>query len=256
MASHGGLETLSAELFSEIILYLPACQDRVSLSLVSKRLYDKVIPYIYSHWEFNGYDHSFKSFYLFLRTMFENRVLASHVQSLDIRDWNMKRSDRLADEDDESPEERARLALQEEIQARRKAEKALLRQELQRQEALEEEMYDQYIPLFRNSLDTMLVSQAYSSKVDRFQEYVNNRDPDILLGVLTISLPNLATLYMTIPEELVGVLTTLAEFGGGLVPGILENLNTIYVCSALYLGVGNHFAHRLVACHFSAIYSF
>ncbi|KAE9381859.1 hypothetical protein N431DRAFT_476620 [Stipitochalara longipes BDJ] len=264
MANYNGLEVLSAELFSDVLDLLPALQDRLTLSLVSKPLYNKVIPYIYDHWDFNGYDHSFKSLYLFLRTMVENQVLASHVHIFDIRDWNKKRSDRLTDDDDiydeddameeddaeeggdnggaEARAEKARRAREKETKTQEKGKSALSRQELKHQEALQEEMYDQYIPFFRTSIQNLLIPQV---SVDWFSEWINNRDPDILLAVLIISLPKLTTLYMAIPDEQEGVLTALADLGGGLVLGILENLSTIFVCSALYLGIKGHREYHL-----------
>jgi hypothetical protein len=96
---HTGLEELSAELFAEVVGCLPDLQDQLSLSLVSQLLYHKVIPYIYGEWEFHGYFHSFKSLYQFLRTIIEGPNLASLVHTLDIHEWDVKPSDRLAHDD-------------------------------------------------------------------------------------------------------------------------------------------------------------
>lgn len=257
--NRNGLEALSAELFSEVIRCLPVIQDRVMLSLVSKSLYEKAVPYIYKNWEFRGYDHSFKSLYLFLRTILEHPNLASLVLSVDIRDWNRKRSDLFADdghayyEEDESEEEedeeeddaeareeRARRAREKVARAREKAKKALMREEIKRQEALEEEQYDQYIQLFRRSTQSLLSPQLPGAFIDWFCNWINDRDSDILLARLVISLPNLKTLYMTIPEDQEGLLSTLAGLGDGALAGVLGSLNTIYVCSALHIGVSDH----------------
>ena len=248
MANRTGLEALSAELFSDILDGLPNIQDRLSLSLVSKSLHGKVIPYIYNHWQFDGYDHSFKSLYLFLRSMIENRVLASHVQSMDIRDWNKKRSDLPPGTESYDEEEEEDAGLEAQVATApisrgrgwkppKKAKKASVSQELKRQEASEEEIYDEYIPFFKTSLQSMLVPQILDALGHWFYQWISKRDPDILLAVLIISLPKLASLYITVPEEQEGVLAALAELGGGSVPGILEDLKTIYICSALYLGV-------------------
>lgn len=160
MANRNGLEALSAELFVEFLSCPPRNHDRLVLSLVSKSLYMKTIMHIYDHWQFHGYDHSFKSLYYFLRTIVLDPDLASRVQKLDIRDWDKKRSDRAeyeeesdeedeTDEDEEGDDERDEEAEREKAApVEKKAKNALVLDEIVRQEASEEGGYDQYIPVF------------------------------------------------------------------------------------------------------------
>jgi hypothetical protein len=248
MANSNGFEALSVGLFVEVLSCLPRIQDRLVLSLVSKSLYTKVIPHVYDHWEFHGYDHSFRSLFYFLRTIVLNPDVASRVQKLDIRDWDKKRSDRAeyeeesddgdeTDEEEEDDDERDEEAEHEKAaRAEKKAKRSLVREEIVLQEVSEEERYDQYIPLFSEAVSELEIEQT--SK-DWFYEWINNRDPDILLALLITRLPSLKTLYMTIPEEQAGVLNTVADLGNGSIPGVLENVKTVYVCSALHIGVSD-----------------
>lgn len=109
--------------------------------------------------------------------------------------------------------------------------------EIVRQEASEKGGYDQYISVFREAVGDLGIEQT--SK-DWFYEWINNLDRDILFALLIAKLPNLQALSMTIPEEQAGVLSTLADLGNRSTPGVLDKLRTMYVCSALHIGVSNY----------------
>jgi hypothetical protein len=200
MMTRKGLEALSAELLSELLFHLPLLQDRVSLLLVCNDLRDKIIPYIYDRWEFHGYKHSFNSLFQFLRTVVLNPELASHVHELDIGEWDKKQSHLLGGKEKE---------------------------EMERQEAREEETYDRYIQIFQKAVGDLRMEE-YS--VNCLKDSINRRDTDGLIAFLIASLPQLQTLYISVPQVENGISLTLADLSSA---GILGNLKTIYICSSL-----------------------
>lgn len=237
MSTQIGLEMLSAELFSEVVHCVPELRDRLAVSMVSRSLYHKIIPYIYARWDFYGPKHSFKSLYCFLRTIIEHPELASLVQAADFRDWERKADDGnvSTDSEESSLEEDGGLdemAHEREALSQEKPNVTLGLAEMERQEAMEDQLYDHYIPLFRNAVESLPIEQ-YS--IDVFDKLVKNRDPDILLALLLTKLPNLKALYMIVPKDQNGVIFTLGELGGK--GAALRYLETIYICSALYTGV-------------------
>jgi hypothetical protein len=128
------------------------------------------------------------------------------VQTLDIQEWNVKPSHGLVNDDsdydvelDEDMDEdyRAQMARGLKARAQGRAQNNLEWEDLQRQEALEEEDYEQYIPLFQKAVRELPIEQT---STDRFCQCINSQDKDCLIALLITRLPHLKTLYMTIPE--------------------------------------------------------
>jgi len=80
-------ENLSNELFESIIDHIKETRELSTLCLVSRAFYHRVVAKLYHSWSYHGLEHSTESIRLFLYTILERPDLASHVRTLDIREW-------------------------------------------------------------------------------------------------------------------------------------------------------------------------
>jgi hypothetical protein len=87
MAGHSPLETLSTEIFENIISQIDEPQGLSRLCLVSHAIYERAVPKLYQSWTYHGLDHSTKSLRNFLQTVIWRPDLAAHVRTLDVREW-------------------------------------------------------------------------------------------------------------------------------------------------------------------------
>lgn len=197
------LQTCATETIIEIISYLPSIRDRRALLQVSKRFYHITIPQIYSSWSYFGqnHQHSFKSLHCFLRTILQDQSLASQVQTLDIRDWKV--DDPWGLPSPPTPRDTVN------------------------------EIYDQDIELFCGAVRSL----GLEHDLQYFKRYLRRRDEDILLAILIAKLPNLKTLYMTMPARALAIQSIVRGLSERSTPGVLENLERMCVCSGPNTGV-------------------
>jgi hypothetical protein len=87
MASQSAFETLSIELFEDIISQIIRPPHLSALCLVSHTIYQRAVPKLYHSWKYHGLQHPQKSLRNFLQTVIWRPDLASHVRVLDIREW-------------------------------------------------------------------------------------------------------------------------------------------------------------------------
>jgi len=87
MASHSPFGMLSIELFEDIISQIDEPRDLSMLCLVSRAIYERVVPKLYQSWTYHGHEHSSKSLRNFLQTVIWRPDLAAHVRTLDVREW-------------------------------------------------------------------------------------------------------------------------------------------------------------------------
>lgn len=266
MTPRNGLETLSLEIFDEIVADLSA-HDKFTLSEVSHSLHSRIIPQLYSSWQFLGYSQSFKSLHCFLRTVLENPELASYVRTVDIRDWGGKtprpedyiRTDCPREELDDRtvralenaiakpPEQRARF--DEEVEKAGDEsiyldeggsddEEDRFDEDVDADEDIAPDEIDELMKEARLDLATApaeVINPDYYQiwqKLDFIEDLIvhkTHKSEDIILGLILAELPNVETLYMVKPEEYNEIPALVAK---GEVP-ILRNLRTIYLASSL-----------------------
>lgn len=81
------LETLSSELFDNILIYITTQHDLNSLSRTSKTLYHRTTPSLYRTWSYHGLQQEVQPLRQFLETLNWRPDLAAHVKELDTREW-------------------------------------------------------------------------------------------------------------------------------------------------------------------------
>ncbi|KAH8763497.1 hypothetical protein F5882DRAFT_383597 [Hyaloscypha sp. PMI_1271] len=87
MTGQSAFETLSTELFENIISQVNRPPDLNALCLVSRSIYQRVVPRLYHSWKYHGLQHSQKSLRPFLQTIIWRPDLAAHIRVLDVREW-------------------------------------------------------------------------------------------------------------------------------------------------------------------------
>jgi hypothetical protein len=224
------LEGLSTELFENIISHSNP-REKAALSRASRRLHEKVIPNLYSSWEYHGLDHSFRSLHCFLRAIIENQGLASRVRCLDIREWGdcPRLEDYVEDEfvEDNYYAEDSEDSNSDDASSKVKSEDgSTVSIDLD----ISDEEYDRDFRIICRAASDVGFDNEWSA---HFEEAIRDRNEDALLTLLIAKLPNLHTLYMVIPEEAYSIQNYIGEVSERGTLGVLENLETIYICSAL-----------------------
>jgi hypothetical protein len=192
-----GLEGLSNELFNAIVTYLPQPRIRSALSQVSRLLRNKIAPHLYSSWQYYGpRRHSFKSLLCFLRTMILHQDLASHVLTLDLRQWNHHNRRDVADA-----------------------------------------TYKNDIESFQGVIHSLGLSPDRRA---HYEDSVRHRNDDVLLALLLTQLPNIESVYMTLPGESQYTSELLDVLSHAESAGILKRVDSLYLCSGLHMGVKGH----------------
>ena len=211
MSNWNGFEALSVKRSSCSLKSSNSHCFRLSepLSYWSPKLF--AIKLFYARWELHGYKHSFKSSFLFLRTVVLDPELAALVQTRDIREWDKKRSTLLTEK---KPGAR-----------RNGASRGLWRRGLWQIHPTVPQK--RWRVTNRGIFCWLSPKQHQSSRCEW---------PTGLLAFLLICLPQLKTLYISIPQAQDGIAFTLADLSSA---GRLENLHTIYMCSVPQIGVSN-----------------
>jgi hypothetical protein len=232
-----GLESLSTELFDQILSHVTTYDERRSLSSVSRHLNKKMIPHLYNSWCFDGNKHTFRSLHYFLRSILLNPEIASHVRKLDIRKWGIDEPEDypMSDGSDGGTyDDYAREEGDDETDRPANEQPAENSEDENSAAALPDEGYEGDIPLFRNAINNYGFDEA---TIEWFIEWIQKQDPDILLAILLIKLPNLTKLNMAIPESQSAIPQLVEMLLGQETPLFLRNLETINLCSSLHMGV-------------------
>jgi hypothetical protein len=205
MKDKDNLNSLAPELFGEILNYLPNPRDRSVLAQTCKRFLEKIQPHLYSSWTYHGREHSRRSLRLFMRTVFTNPRLASQVETLEIGDW-------LYSPVCGGPEYVKTLAPEW---------KELLR--LQQDAGDKED-----IQLWRVAMQGYTHMNTFLKNFE-IGYYEVAGLADAFIGLLIPKLPNLKTLYISMPEGACGIEMMVNTLESSKPLRILERLETIYI---------------------------
>jgi hypothetical protein len=211
-----GLEALSAELFDQILSHISEYDERRNLSSVSRALNKKMIPHLYTSWCFDGNKHTFKSLHYFFRSIVLNPELASHVRKLNIRQRGNGEPD--------DPPYYLCFPVADEVSDRGEPPS----------ESPEDEAYKEEILLFQNSLKNYGFDEA---TIKWLNAWIENRDPDRLLAILLIKLPNLKQWNMAVPETQITIPYLVERIFREETTLFLRKLESINICPSLHMGV-------------------
>ncbi|KUJ17264.1 uncharacterized protein LY89DRAFT_718006 [Mollisia scopiformis] len=244
MAGNSPLEKLSNEIFDNIFQHITKASDLTSLCLVSQTIYHRSVPKLYHSWSYHGFTHSNKSLKFFLETVIRRPDLAGHVKVLDLREWGdcpkledyveggkYGGSTYLSDNDeDETDEEEGGGAETGESDSK----------------VDENSNSDDFSvgPLGSETIGHSLEKEILKIEAEGlgvpnrnmladYRTAVTENKEEILVPLLLTYLSNLQTLYMVAPE------------GFTIGDGILQKLETLYICSALHLGIKVHREYHL-----------
>lgn len=266
-------EKLPAELH-DLILEPLTLYDLINLSQVSRHFHNLITPRIYNSWTYNGRQHSSKSLQRFLRTVLENPQLGSLADTLDLREWGD--CPRLEDDchtkwysgqgysyQDFRPDEDEGDDSETDDGRQEAADDGDNNLEASKDESPEpdgpvrgnktDEMYKEYIPLFQKAIEEIGFGECTGNYTTCHKCRLLGKDEDVLISLLIWSLPNLHTLYLVMPSDsqsdctlplpnaVTGMMARAVASGR---TDFLQNLRTIYVCSALCKWISYYYAAR------------
>lgn len=246
-----GLEGLSLETFEDIVSFL-SLRDKAALCQSSHRLHNWTIRHLYSYWEYRGYTQSFRSLHCFLRTTIENPDIGAYVKSLDIREWgntppledyvgyygDVEESDN--EELYESGGEQVSVADSKSARDSESSKTGGKKNKLVSLLQLEisDEDYERDFHIIRQAIRGLDFGTDW---VNNYEQWIRDRDEDALIALLIYKLPNLEILYMVTPEpDIAHRVPELVSKTADIGTPVLNNLHTLYIVSALHIGVKGH----------------